>query len=50
MNILPCEIKNGEVNVGGQKISIYKPIKKSGWEDIFGGYIIRIIDIMLMVN
>ena len=29
MNILPCEIKNGEINFSGQKISINKSIKKS---------------------
>ena len=29
MNILSCKIKNGEVNFSGQKIPIYKSIKKS---------------------
>ena len=31
MNILPCEIKNGEVNFGGQKISSHNSIKKSNF-------------------
>ncbi len=31
MNILPCEIKNGEVNFGGQKISSHNAIKKSNF-------------------
>ncbi len=31
MNILPCEIKNGEINFSGQKISVHKNIKKSNF-------------------
>ncbi len=31
MNILPCEIKNGEINFNGQKIQSHKAIKKSNF-------------------
>ena len=32
MNILPCEINNGEVNFSGQKIQSHKNIKKSNFK------------------
>ena len=32
MNILPCEIKNGEINFSGQKIQSHKNIKKSNFK------------------
>ena len=31
MNILPCEIKNGEINFSGQKITSHKAIKNSNF-------------------
>ena len=31
MNILPCEIKNGEINFSGQKIQSHKAVKKSNF-------------------
>ena len=31
MNILPCEIKNGEINFSGQKIQSHKAIKKTNF-------------------
>ena len=32
MNILPCEIKNGEINFSGQKVATEKSIKKSNFK------------------
>ena len=32
MNILPCEVKNGEVNFSGQKITSHKTVKKSNFK------------------
>ena len=32
MNILPCEISNGEINFSGQKIQSHKTIKKSNFK------------------